>query len=189
MLAGLTQLICVWSVSCWWAWLLCIFFACVVSAIPFACPRVSWVSAGPGLFRLGWSWAAQFCFMCVILPPSILECWWQRQRSRSETKPLCVSDFHVPFASYLQMFQWPKHATCLSPESTGGEELCPPMPSVCYIWLRLIPSSLLCVWTSLQFRECRFWRFPLPSSLLLAERISKLYTFYQFTYIYTLAQN
>lgn len=79
--------------------------------------------------------------------------------AKRESEPLCESDFHASWlTSCWLMPQGPKHATYLRPKSRVDEELGPPMPSVCRIWLHLIPSSLLCLWISLcNFRSIDFW--------------------------------
>lgn len=140
------------------------------------------MSAGLGLFRLRW--------LCVIFLQSTLGVLMAKAEEQEWNKASVCKWFSCP--AHIMLANVPVAKACHMSESrVNGRRrivstnvisllyLAPPYPLI----------SLLCIGFTLQFRECRFWRFPLPNSLLLAERTSKLYTFYQFTYIYTVAQN
>lgn len=90
MLTGLTQLICLWSAAGGPA-ALCVHLSVYLG--------VSQMLAGLILFRLHNE--GQLSSVSCVSFPSILvwACPWQRQRSKSESKPQDISDFHA--AAYI----------------------------------------------------------------------------------------
>lgn len=82
---------------------------------------------------------------CLILLQSPLDAFLAKAEEQKGNTPQCAWDFHA--SAHIMFANVPVAQACHVAESrlTGGEELGPSMPSVCHIWLHLIPPSPLCI--------------------------------------------